>query len=57
MKILCIIPARSGSQGIRNKNIKKIKDKTLIEITCGVAKKSKIFLNCKSFFSKLFIFF
>ena len=42
-KILCIIPARSGSQGIRDKNIKKINGKTLIEIACQVAKKSKLF--------------
>tara|TARA_B110000858_G_scaffold192963_1_gene244587 strand:- start:998 stop:1693 length:696 start_codon:yes stop_codon:yes gene_type:complete len=42
-KILCIIPARSGSQGLKDKNIKKIKGKTLIEIACTVARKSKIF--------------
>ena len=31
MNFLCIIPARSGSKGIKNKNIKKIKNLTLIE--------------------------
>ena len=40
---LAIIPARSGSKGLRNKNIKKINNKTLIEIAYDVAKKSNIF--------------
>tara|TARA_B110000483_G_scaffold39518_1_gene48898 strand:+ start:600 stop:1283 length:684 start_codon:yes stop_codon:yes gene_type:complete len=31
MNFLCIIPARSGSKGIKNKNIKKIKKLSLIE--------------------------
>ena len=40
---LAIIPARSGSKGLVNKNIKKINDKTLIEITAENAEKcSKI---------------
>jgi len=26
-KILCVIPARGGSKGIRNKNIKKLTNK------------------------------
>lgn len=30
MKILCLIPARSGSQGIKNKNIKLFKNKPLL---------------------------
>lgn len=42
-KILCIIPARSGSQGFKDKNIKKINGKTLIEIAIRVAQKSKLF--------------
>ena len=32
MTTLAIIPARSGSKGFKNKNIKKINNKTLIEI-------------------------
>lgn len=40
---LAIIPARSGSKGLKNKNIKKINNKTLIEIAYDVANKSNIF--------------
>ena len=44
MKILCIIPARSGSKGIKNKNLKKIiGNKSLIELAYNLAKKSKVF--------------
>ncbi len=43
MNILCIIPARSGSKGIKNKNIQKIKKLTLIEHSFIFAKKLKIF--------------
>ena len=43
MNTLCIIPARSGSKGIKNKNIKKINGKTLIEHAYNVANKSRIF--------------
>ncbi len=42
-KILCLIPARKGSKGIKDKNIKKINGQSLIEITCKVAKKSNLF--------------
>ena len=35
---LAIIPARSGSKGLRNKNIKKINNKTLIKIAYDVGK-------------------
>ena len=40
---LAIIPARSGSKGIKNKNIKKINNKTLIEIAYKIAEKYGIF--------------
>ena len=43
MNTLCIIPARSGSKGVKNKNIKKIKGQTLIEHAYNVANKSRIF--------------
>ena len=33
MNILGVIPARSGSSKIKNKNIKKIKNQTLLEIS------------------------
>ena len=36
--VFCLIPARSGSKGIKNKNIKKIKDITLIEHAARFAK-------------------
>ena len=42
MKILSIIPARSGSKGIKNKNIKLLKGKPLIFWTIKTALKSKL---------------
>ena len=42
-KIIAIIPARIGSKRLKYKNIKKIKNKTLIEIVISVLSKSKIF--------------
>lgn len=42
-KTLCIIPARSGSLRLKNKNFKKFNKKTLIENTIEAALKSKIF--------------
>ncbi len=45
MNILCLICARKGSKGIKNKNVIKIKNKKLIEITIDQAKKSKLFQN------------
>ena len=43
VKIICIIPARSGSKGIKNKNLKKINHLTLIEHSIVFAKKTGIF--------------
>lgn len=42
LKILCIIPARSGSKGVRKKNLKKLCGKSLIEYTIDEIKKSKL---------------
>ena len=41
--LLGIIPARSGSKGIPNKNIKFLGDKPLLQYTIDTAIKSKIF--------------
>jgi len=58
-KILAIIPARSKSKGIKNKNIKKIKGKELIYYTIKRAKESKLISDIISstdskIYSKLF---
>ena len=42
-KFLAIIPARSGSKGIKDKNIKLLKNKPLMAYTIEAAKKSKVF--------------
>lgn len=42
-KILAIIPARSGSKGLPDKNIKKLDSKPLIHYTINAALESKIF--------------
>ena len=42
-RFICIIPARSGSKGIKNKNIKIIGGKPLIYWTINAAIKSKFF--------------
>lgn len=44
-KILAIIPARSGSKGLKDKNIKDLNGKPLIAHTIEVAKKSNLFLD------------
>lgn len=44
MEILTIIPARAGSKGIKNKNIRKLNGKHLVEYPIICAKKSK-FVN------------
>jgi len=41
MKIIALIPARSGSKGIPNKNIKLYKNKPLIVHSIDIAKESK----------------
>ncbi len=43
LKIICIITARSGSKGLKNKNIRKLKGLPLLAHTIIAAKKSKIF--------------
>ena len=43
MKPICLIPARGGSKGIPNKNIKLLAGKPLIFHTIKAALKSKIF--------------
>lgn len=43
MKILCIIPARSGSKGIPDKNIKLLLDKPLIAWSIDQAKNTKYY--------------
>ena len=45
MKFISAIPARSGSKGIRNKNIFKVGNKPLIEHTFKAVVKSKINQN------------
>ena len=44
-KILAIIPARSGSKGLKDKNIKKLNGKPMISYTIEAALKSEIFSN------------
>jgi len=41
-KVIAIIPAREGSKGVKNKNIKILKDKPLIIHTIEEAKKSNL---------------
>lgn len=42
-KIIAIIPARSGSKGLKDKNIKNLCGKPLISYTIDAALKAKIF--------------
>jgi len=52
MNIICLIPARKNSTRITNKNLKKIKEKSLVSLACEVANKchffSKIILSSDS---------
>lgn len=43
MKNIAVIPARKGSKGLKNKNLLKIDNKTLIERTIKFAIESKLF--------------
>ena len=43
MYTLCVICARTGSKGVKNKNFLRIKGKSLIRHTLDFAVKSKIF--------------
>lgn len=40
-RVLVVIPARSGSKSIKNKNIRKIKSKRMIEYSIDYAKRAK----------------
>ena len=42
-KIIAFIPARGGSKSIKNKNLKKLGKKNLVEIAINQALKSKLF--------------
>ncbi len=41
--VMCFIPAKKRSTAFKNKNLKKIKNKSLTEITVALAKKSRLF--------------
>ena len=41
-KVICIIPARGGSKGLKNKNIRKINNKPLIYYPIKAALRSKV---------------
>ena len=42
MKIIAVIPARSGSKGLPNKNIKELAGKPLIAYSIMAAQKTKL---------------
>ena len=42
-KILALVPARGGSKGIKNKNLKKIKNASLISYVANFIKRAKLF--------------
>ena len=41
-KVICIVPARGGSKGIKNKNLKKICNRSLVSYPIRAAIKSKV---------------
>ena len=41
LKVICIIPARGGSKGIKLKNLQKVDNKPLLFYPINAAKKSK----------------
>lgn len=43
MKILCVIPARGGSKGVKKKNIRKLNNRPLIAYTIESTLSSKLF--------------
>ena len=47
-KTICFIPARKGSKRVKDKNLRKINNKTLIEIAYRKAKKNKLKYFCLS---------
>jgi CMP-N,N'-diacetyllegionaminic acid synthase len=49
MSFICIIPARKNSKRIKNKNLLKIKGKTILSIAITAAKKSR-YINNKNIF-------
>lgn len=54
-KIFCLIPARSGSKRLKNKNIKKLKNLELILHTIKFAKKIPVSYICFSTDSKKYL--
>ena len=44
-KILAIVPARGGSKGIKLKNLKKVGEKSLIQLVAEVISESNLFTN------------
>ena len=45
LKTICVIPAKNSSSRLKGKNLLKIKDLSLVEITIKLAKKSRLFSN------------